>query len=177
MYRIKDSESFRKSICSKIAVMIHPEHESTSQIDNMIINLEKGIYNYTIQESDKKKIIKKWENTEFVQIYLNRLRSVFVNLKNPGFLEKIRNREIEAKKVAFMTHQEMNPEKWRDLIQKQRLIEANKLENNIEASTDMFTCRKCRSKKCTYYEAQTRSGDEASTIFVTCLDCGKNWTC
>ena len=102
-------------------------------------------------------------------------RETFID--SPDFLEKIQNREIEARTVAFMTHQEMNPGKWRDLIQKQRLIEANKLENNIEASTDMFTCRKCRSKKCTYYEAQTRSGDEASTIFVTCLDCGKNWTC
>ena len=47
--------------------------------------------------------------------------------------------------------------------------------NNMQASTDMFTCRKCKSKKCSYYELQTRSADEPSTIFVTCLECGKNW--
>ena len=51
----------------------------------------------------------------------------------------------------------------------------SRYDNKAVASTDMFTCRKCKSKRCTYYELQTRSADEPATIFVTCLDCGKNW--
>jgi len=46
---------------------------------------------------------------------------------------------------------------------------------NIQASTDMFTCKKCKSKRTTYYEAQIRSADEPATIFITCIDCGKHW--
>ena len=74
-----------------------------------------------------------------------------------------------------MTHYEMDPSKWQVLIDKKKAIEANKYNQNMKATTDMFTCKKCKSKRCTHYELQTRSADEPATIFVTCLDCGKNW--
>ena len=74
-----------------------------------------------------------------------------------------------------MTHQEMNPGRWTALIQQKALRDQSKLTTNIEASTDMYTCKKCKSKRCTYYELQIRSADEPATIFVTCLDCGKHW--
>jgi transcription elongation factor S-II len=74
-----------------------------------------------------------------------------------------------------MTHQEMKPERWAELIAKKIKRDASRFDTNIEASTDMYTCKKCKSKKCTYYEMQTRSADEPATIFVTCLDCGKHW--
>lgn len=77
--------------------------------------------------------------------------------------------------LEVLTHYEMDPERWGELIDKKVKREASKFHTNIQASTDMFTCRKCKSKKCTYYELQTRSADEPATIFVTCLDCGKNW--
>jgi DNA-directed RNA polymerase subunit M/transcription elongation factor TFIIS len=73
-----------------------------------------------------------------------------------------------------MTHQEMCPDKWKTLIEQKIKRDKSRLHTNIEASTDLFTCKKCRSKKCTYYELQTRSADEPATIFITCLDCGTN---
>jgi transcription elongation factor S-II len=79
--------------------------------------------------------------------------------------------------LAFMTHQEMSPEKWHKLIEDKKIRDQNKYEPKLEASTDKFTCRKCSSKKCTYYQLQTRSADEPMTTFVTCLDCGKRWKC
>ena len=70
----------------------------------------------------------------------------------------------------------MYPEHWKELIDKKRIRERNDRNNeHLCASTDMFTCNKCKSKKCTYYELQTRSADEPATIFVTCINCGKNW--
>ena len=74
-----------------------------------------------------------------------------------------------------MTHQELNPEHWKEYIDKKIKRDASKYNMNIEASTDMFTCKKCKSKKCTYYELQTRSADEPMTIFVSCLDCGAHF--
>lgn len=167
MYKISNSENFRNNIRTKLIPIIGD--------DNLCTNLEKGVFNYAIKEANSKKIIKKWENPYFVQLYLDRLRSLYLNLKNEELLSQLKNKEITPQTFAFMTHQEMNPEHWRVLIDKKIKRDANKYTTNIKASTDMFTCKKCKSKRCTYYELQTRSADEPATIFVTCLDCGKNW--
>jgi len=167
MRKITDIENFRKNIRQQFQKIVEDEDKS--------INLEIGTYNYALKESNNNKIIKKWDNPYFVQLYLDRLKSIFVNLKNENLINKIKNDEITAQTVAFMTHQEMNEERWKVLLDKKIKRDANKYTNNTQASTDMFTCRKCKSKRCTYYELQTRSADEPATIFVTCLDCGKNW--
>jgi transcription elongation factor S-II len=167
MRKITDIDTFRRNIQKRFEDLIENETKS--------INLEKGIYNYAIKESNNNKIIKKWDNPYFVQLYLDRLKSIFVNLKNEKLLDKIKTDEITPQTLAFMTHQEMNEDIWKELLEKKMKRDANKYTNNIQASTDMFTCRKCKSKRCTYYELQTRSADEPATIFVTCLDCGKNW--
>jgi transcription elongation factor S-II len=83
--------------------------------------------------------------------------------------------EIKSHTIAFMTHQEMRPEKWDEMIRIKSIRDKNKFEVNLEACTDTFTCRKCKSKKCSYYQMQTRSADEPMTIFISCLECGARW--
>jgi transcription elongation factor S-II len=167
MYKISNPEAFRQKVVTKLLVILGDERNT--------VNLEKGIYNYAIKEAGNRKIIKKWENPHFAQIYTDRLRSIFINLKNSELLHQVKSGEITSQSLAFMSHQEMNPPAWRKLIDEKIKRDANKYTNNTQASTDMFTCKKCRGKRCTYYELQTRSADEPATIFVTCLDCGKNW--
>ena len=164
--KIENSELFRSNIRAKINEKLNNEKHSS--------NLEKGIFNYALKEADQRKIVKKWDNKHFVQIYLDRLRSIYTNL-NDNIIEQINSEAIKAHVVAFMTHQELNPEKWQELIDKKIIKDKNKFENNIEASTDTFTCRKCKSKKCTFYQQQIRSADEPMTTFVTCLDCGNRF--
>jgi len=167
MVIITNAETFRKNICDKF----------TNIIGNNVtaINLEKGVFNYSLKEATSRKLIKKWENPQFVQVYLDRLRTIYINLKNDDILTMLKSKELLAQSFATMTHQEMNPDHWHDLLEQKMKRDANKFTTNIQASTDMFTCKKCKSKRCTYYELQTRSADEPATIFVTCLDCGKNW--
>lgn len=140
-----------------------------------LLNLEIGIFNYSLQEASRKKEVKKWENPKFVQIYSDRLRTIYINMKDEKILNALNSGELLPQTFAFMTHQEMKPEIWKELIEKKSRIDATKFDTNVTARTDMFTCGKCRSKKCTYYTMQTRSADEPETIFITCLDCGKNW--
>tara|TARA_B110000967_G_scaffold189667_1_gene213568 strand:- start:2545 stop:3054 length:510 start_codon:yes stop_codon:yes gene_type:complete len=164
---ISNCEEFRGNIIQKIKNIVIDDTKS--------INLEKGIYNYVIKEANNKKIVKKWDNPYFVQLYLDRLKSIYINLKNKDLLLRLQNDDISPQILANMTHQEMNEDIWKVLLEQKIKRDANKFTTNIEASTDMFTCRKCKSKRCTYYELQTRSADEPATIFVTCLECGKNW--
>ena len=174
-YRIENPETFRANVQTKLAAILELEDGNTT----ISINMEKGIYNYAIKEAGLRKIVKKWDNTQFVQLYVDKLRSIYLNINNTekcgDLIVAIRSGEIVPQTVAFMTHQEFAPQHWRVLIEKKIKRDASRFTTNIQASTDMFTCKKCRSKRCTYYELQTRSADEPATIFITCLDCGKNW--
>jgi DNA-directed RNA polymerase subunit M/transcription elongation factor TFIIS len=163
---IKNPELFRNNVRINLNKKLQNEKHSS--------NLEKGIYNYCLKEADNRKVIKKWDNKYFIKIYINHLKSVYENLK-PNIIEQIQNETIKPHIVAFMTHQELYPEKWSELIEAKSKRDQNKFEITIEAATDTFTCRKCKSKKCTYYLQQTRSADEPTTIFVTCIDCGQRW--
>jgi len=169
MYTIKEPDVFRTNIKNKFSEIIKNEKIAS--------NLEKGIYNYSIQTATKTNIVKKWDNIYFIHIYLNKLHSIYMNIKCPKLIKKITSKEIKAHKIAFMTHQELKPEKWEKLIEAKRIKDNNKYTPQIEASTDNFTCWKCKSKKCSYYQLQTRSADEPMTTFVNCIDCGNRWKC
>ena len=165
---IENPENFRANIIKKIDKKLNNEKAS--------LNLEKGIFNYALKEADNRKIVKKWDNKFFVQIYLNHLKSILNNL-NEKWIEEINNSSIQSHKLAFMTHQELNHIKWSELIEAKSKRDKNKFETNLAAATDTFTCRKCKANKCTYYQMQTRSADEPMTTFVTCIPCGNRWKC
>jgi len=140
-------------------------------------NLERGIYNSTLQQADEKNIIKKWINIYFVLLYTNKFRMIYNNLQHKEVLELILNKKIKSHELAFMSHQEILPNKWNKLIEDLKIKNQNKYTPKIEASTDNFTCYKCKSKECSYYQLQTRSADEPMTTFVTCINCGTRWKC
>lgn len=164
---INDPENFRQCVIAKINHILNNEKIST--------NLEKGIYNYSLAASEEKKLIKKWSNEAFVILYIQKLRCILLNLKNKEIVDKLLSKAFKAHELAFMTHQEVRPDLWELLIEEKRIKDENKFTPKIEASTDDFVCGKCKSKKCTYYQLQTRSADEPMTTFVTCLDCGNRF--
>ena len=169
MRKIDNPETFRKNIRGKLQELLESEKKA--------INLEKGIYNYALKEANNLKVVKKWDNPYYVQIYLDRMRTIYFNLAKPGLLNSVKNGTITVKTLAFMTHQEMQPEKWDALIQAKIKKDKSKYDTQQEAMTDTFKCRKCHSNKCSYYQMQTRSADEPMTTFVTCIECANRWKC
>ena len=167
--KIEHPDTFRKNICTKLIGIIPDLKKCT--------NLEKGVYNWALKEASARKVVKKWDNPYFVQLYLDRLRSIYTNLSNQELVENINNGTIKSYSIASMTHQEMKPSKWDELIQAKIKRDKNKYEVRLEAATDTFKCRKCHSNKCTYYQMQTRSADEPMTTFVQCIECGNRWKC
>ena len=167
---IENPDAFRENIRRKLLTFFpegcEPKHAN---------NLEKGIHNWSLKEATNRRVVKKWDNPFFVQIYLDHLRSIFANLKNETIIAQIVSGEIKSQTVAFMTHQEMQPEKWQEMIRLKCIRDKSKFETQIEACTDTFTCRKCKSKKCSFMQMQCKSADESMTIFINCLDCGARW--
>jgi transcription elongation factor S-II len=168
---IENPETFRANVCAKLNEFFLPAGGN----EKHGINLEKGIHNWALKESSNRKVVKKWDNPFFVQIYLDHLRSIYFNLSNETIINQVVSGEIKSHTIAFMTHHEMRPEKWAELIRLKSIRDKSKFETHLEASTDTFTCRKCKSKKCSYYAQQVRSSDEPMTLFVSCLECGARW--
>ena len=164
--KIENPDLFRGNIRKKLEAIIKDEKNT--------LNLEKGIFNYALKEAEQRKIVKKWDNAFFVQIYLNHLRSIITNL-SADILKQIESGDIKPHQVAFMTHHEMRPDKWSALIDAKSKRDKNKFEVNLSAATDSFTCRKCKGNKCTYMQLQTRSADESMTTYVSCITCSARW--
>jgi len=160
--KIQNPDLFRSNIRKKLEEILKNEKNA--------LNLEKGIFNYALKEADQRKVIKKWDNHLFVQIYLSHLRSIKTNLSEE-ILKQVSEGTMKPHLVAFMTHHELNPEKWKKMIEAKSKRDKNKFEVNLSAATDTITCKKCRGNKCTYYQLQCRSSDEPMTTFVQCLIC------
>ena len=169
MNTVTNPEHFRNTITASLNKILNDETKST--------NIEKSIYNKSLEDATKMTIVKRWDNKLFVIVYLNKFKQIYFTLKNPEIIEKIKTGVFISKDMAFKTNQQLYPEKWDKIIEDKKLRLENKYFPKIEASTDNFNCRKCKSNQCTYYQLQTRSADEPMTTYVTCINCGNRWKC
>jgi len=173
--KVENPQEFRKNISSKFSPILKK--------DLFCRNIEKGIYNWAIREAEKRKIVKKWTNEMFVHLYVDHFRSIYLNLnknsyiKNDTLIKRLKKGNMKSYNIAFMSPQELFPEQWKELVENKIKRDKSKYEINMEAATDEFKCFKCKKRKCTYYELQTRSADEPMTTFVSCLNCGNRWKC
>ena len=103
-------------------------------------------------------------------IYDTKLEEIINALcKHPDL---IKNKE-DANMIAFFKPDELNPDNYEKLIKKKEIEEYKK--NDIKSST-AFKCSKCKKSKCSVTQKQTRAGDEPATTFVSCLECGHNFS-
>jgi DNA-directed RNA polymerase subunit M/transcription elongation factor TFIIS len=145
------------------------------------IELERGIFLQTLEESRLRRIKPVWDNPEFTVLYDIQVRRVISNLHtksyvgNTRLMERLTEGEFAPVEVASMPISNLYPEKWASLYEAEMKREAKMLEVDKSIATDMFRCTKCGKRQCTYYEQQTRSADEPMTLFIRCLNCGKRW--
>ena len=167
MRKITDPVGTRKTLVEKIKTLVDSDLAAR--------NIEKGIYNYTIEDATRKHLVKKWENVHFVEIYLTRFRTIFNNLRlSPYLREQLEKKQCKPHEIAFLSHYEMSPERWEKLIEEKR--ERDKNIYDVQQKIDSeFKCGRCKKNNCTYYQLQTRSADEPMTTFVSCLSCGNRW--
>ena len=89
MYKVEDQQTFRENIRKKLVDKMTPTKFPVALLENTALNLEKGIYNYTIQKSNERHVVKKWENTYFVEIYLDKLKTVYLNIMDVEVRKKL----------------------------------------------------------------------------------------
>ena len=140
-------------------------------IDNKLaVDIEYSIYTYSIEYSEINEtpylLLSIYEST------CDNIINLLKNKETPYLLNAIKQGKIDAKKIAFMKPEELNPEKYESIIKKREIEEHKK---NSKTGTDAYKCSKCKKSNSTVSVKQTRSGDEAPTTFITCLECGHSY--
>jgi DNA-directed RNA polymerase subunit M/transcription elongation factor TFIIS len=164
--------------------------------DIQIRDLEIGIFNFTLDYATNRNIPLTWSSNILKDIYIAKARSVYSNLNpdcyigNENLISLIYTGDddipLSKKKtssyktilphdIAFMTHEEMYPDRWRVIneITEKKMKEA--FEVKAVAMIDTIYCKKCKSNKISYYDYQIRSSDESASTFFTCLNCNFKW--
>ncbi|KAM6948991.1 transcription elongation factor A protein 1 [Aplochiton taeniatus] len=112
--------------------------------------------------------------------YKNRVRSRIANLKdvkNPNLRRTVLCGNVSPERMAKMTAEEMASDELKEMRKNltKEAVRDHQMATTGGTITDLFTCGKCKGKKCTYTQVQTRSADEPMTTFVFCNDCGNRW--
>ena len=84
-------------------------------------------------------------------------------------MKKIKNGVIEGSKVGFLEPDEIFPEQWKKYKDKQDAYKDFVYRKTASSITEDYKCGRCKQRKCTSYDLQTRSADEPMTTFVTCI--------
>jgi len=144
---------------------------------NIAQMIEGGIFEFTLL-----KLSEDLNSTmEFLEIiYKDKLRDIITNLnpdyprvENKTLLSSVLDQKIDPYYLAFMRPEQMHPQRWMTEITKKKTIE--EYGSSVKV-TDLYTCYKCKEKKCITTQLQIRGADEPMTIFVTCLVCYNTFT-
>ena len=143
--------------------------------------LEHHIYNYAINKCNKELIQASWDNNIFRIVYFDKFKSIISNLSkkygvnNTSIKKLLSKKKLDAYSIVNSSAIKLNPMIWNNLIDEKRKCEEIQKQKIMAQSTTLYRCYKCKKNKCTYYEFQTRSADEPSTTFISCLNCGNKW--
>ena len=145
------------------------------------LDLEMGIYNASLEEAKRRLVPLTWDHETFRWIYGMISKRVISNfqpnsyVRNSHLIERWREGEFTLQEIGHWSSYELHPTFWKGLKDQQFRREQRILEGNVAMATDRFRCSRCQKKMTTYYEMQTRSADEPMTIFINCMNCGKQW--
>lgn len=116
---------------------------------------------------------------DVIPVYVQSCRDAIANITSDSGLSNgnryltgaIRSTEVAPTRVPSMSASELRPG-----VRKEEPSRCCDDGADASRATDLFECPRCCERKCTHYELQTRSADEATTVFVSCVACGHKWT-
>lgn len=112
--------------------------------------------------------------------YKKKIRSLFSNLKtrsNKDLGKRVMSGDILPEKFVVMTDEELKSEDQRkkeEELEKENMKKAQ-VPMAEKSISDSLECGRCKQKKVSYTQAQTRSADEPMTTFCECMNCGHRW--
>ena len=141
----------------------------TKIIDSKLANqIEESIFNFTKDYAETNDV-PPFVVQSIYETKSNDIINEITNKKSEYLLNAIKNGSIKISEIAYMKPEELNPDKYENIVKKKEMEEYKK---NNKVGSSVFTCTKCKKSKCSVSQKQTRAGDEPPTTFVECLECG-----
>lgn len=150
--------------------------------NNDITKINKNILDY-IKKFCKIHYINE-NSTLFTQLYIEKSRQIYHNLKKNSYINNIQinslldKNKLHLDKICNYSYKNLYPSKWKKFNKDLEILnkDISDFDKDVQA-TDAFTCNKCKQNICTYSQFQIRSADEPMTLFITCLNpkCGNSW--
>ena len=121
-----------------------------------------------------------WSNPKLRYRYTTKILGIEFNLRhpnNPTLSNKVLDGALDPRQLCTMAPYEMYPELWEPVFERIAAKQLRKqLTHDLETMPDgALQCKKCKSRKTTYTQLQTRSADEPMTTFALCVACGRRW--
>lgn len=118
----------------------------------------------------------KGENAE----YKKKIRSLFSNLKNKTNKElgrRVLTGDISPERFATMTDGDLKSDDQRkkDMELEKENMKKAQVPMAEKSISESLECGRCKKKKVSYTQAQTRAADEPMTTFCECMNCGNRW--
>lgn len=155
---------------------------SVSLGDDLGKKLEIVLWNDVLRSCQRDGIALEWSPAvarSFRERYTTRAIGIdLYNLrKNETLRKSLMDGTLPLKRYLAMKPWEVDPERWAPVFEAVAFKQLRKqLTYDLDKVPDgMLVCRKCKSKKTTFVQMQTRSADEPMTVFATCLSCQNKW--
>jgi len=173
--------------------------------DILVNNIESSCHNANIDFCKTHHIPTFWDDEKFIEHYSANIYRVSINLdpkssintnnpkpfnrilmdsvliaafvknlsllKNP--IKVIERLGVDVKTISYMSSLELNSYTSQRLLD---LIELRATQKIELKTTKMYACPQCHKSNATFYQLQTRSGDEGYTTFIQCQMCEHRWT-
>jgi len=135
--------------------------------DEIAKNIEQSIFNFAkeyTEDNETPFLIESVYSDKFNEIY-----SLLDNKKSVFLIEALKKKKIYPLKIATMRPEELNPDKYEKILKRKEEEDKNKKN---EATSSSYKCPKCKERKSTIIQKQTRSADEPPTLYIECKSCG-----
>lgn len=147
---------------------------------NIVEEIERSCFNYTIDEAEKMNVVTSWDCRSFKDIYNSVCYKLSINLsenllvKNNNLGMMVLNNKININELPRLSSNDMFPEKNKEIYQR---LEKNKNSKSSVKTTRMYYCGKCGKNECTIENIYNRSLDEGVNLKLTCIHCSNSFNC
>jgi len=145
----------------------------------LLLNLERGIYNWTVRNGQQTGFLCLWDDRLFLRLYERKAISIYQNFSsdfnNHALQKDLLSGALDSYKTSFMTSEELHPEYHNELREQIKKKEKVQFEKRETVGSTQYKCGKCGQRDVSIAAAQTRSADEGITLFISCNNCPNHW--